>query len=77
MENFEKVTREKATLCTHLLLIDGHNSDFTKTFLDYTHIHKIHVLCYPSHVTHIYQGLNVAVFSMLQQFWAEERDKWQ
>lgn len=77
MENFEKATREKAGGRTRLLLVDGHNSHFTKAFLDYARTHKIHVLCYPSHATHVYQGLDVAVFSVLKRFWAEERDKWQ
>ena len=39
--------------------------------------HKIHVLYYPAHTTHIYQGLNVIVFSVLKQYWAEERTKWE
>lgn len=34
MENIEKA------MSTHLLLIDDHNSHFTKVFLDYTQTHK-------------------------------------
>jgi len=34
-------------------------------------------LCYPAHATHIYQGLDVAVFGVLKQCWAEERDQWE
>lgn len=35
------------------------------------------MLCYPAHATHVYQGLDVAVFSVLKQYWAEEREKWE
>ncbi|KZT09184.1 uncharacterized protein LAESUDRAFT_627679, partial [Laetiporus sulphureus 93-53] len=35
-----------------------------------------HVLCYPVHITHVYQGLDIVVFSVLKKCWSEERDKW-
>ena len=38
-------------------------------------MNKILVLCYPSHATHIYQGLDVVVFSVLKRYIREERDK--
>ena len=59
-----------------LLLVDGHNSHYTLAFLEYALAHKIHILCYPAHGTHIYQGLNVAVFSILKLYWAQDKDKW-
>ena len=33
------------------------------------------VLCYPSHATHVYQGLDVAVFGALKNAIRQERDK--
>jgi hypothetical protein len=39
--------------------------------------HQIVVLCYPSHGTHVYQGLDIAVFSILKQLIREERDRWE
>ena len=33
------------------------------------------MLCYPSHTTHVYQGLDVVIFSVLKRCWTEERDK--
>lgn len=36
---------------------------------------NIAVLCYPSHCTHIYQGLDVVIFSPLKKFWQQERDR--
>lgn len=53
------------------------NSHYTWAFLEYAWEHNIHMLCYPAHSTHVYQGLNVAVFSVLKRFWSEERDRWE
>src|SRR5882757_4592922 len=57
-----------------LLLVDGHSSHFTLLFLEYARENKIVVVCYPSHSTHIYQGLDVVIFSVLKRTWSEERD---
>jgi hypothetical protein len=35
------------------------------------------ILCYPSHGTHIYQGLDVVVFGVLKNYWTVERDRWE
>jgi len=59
-----------------LLLMDGHNSHYTIDFLLYARTHNILVLCYSSHTTHVYQGLDVVVFSVLKKFINEERDRW-
>jgi len=75
IKQFDQQTKDKAKGRARLLLVDGHNSHYTRRFLDYAREHNIHVLCYPAHGTHIYQGLDVAVFSVLKRYWAEERDK--
>ena len=77
IEDFEKKTRTKANRWTRLLLVDGHNSHYTKEFLDYAREHDIQILCYPAHATHIYQGLDVIVFRPLKQYWTQERDKFE
>ncbi|KIK93752.1 hypothetical protein PAXRUDRAFT_39500, partial [Paxillus rubicundulus Ve08.2h10] len=74
LEDFDEKTRNKANGRTCLLIVDGHNSHYTKEFLDYARQHNIHVLCYPAHSTHIYQGLDVVIFSPLKRCWTEERD---
>lgn len=56
------------------MLVDGHNSHYTRGFLEYAREHRIHVLCYPSHSTHLYQGLDVVIFSILKRAWTEFRD---
>jgi DDE superfamily endonuclease len=55
--------------------VDGHNSHYTKEFLDYAREHHIHVLCYPAHTTHVYQGLDVGVFGVVKLYWTQERNK--
>ncbi|KAF9218231.1 hypothetical protein BS17DRAFT_721989, partial [Gyrodon lividus] len=45
--------------------------------LDYARHHNIHVLCYPAHATHVYQGLDVAIFRPLKNCWTEERDQYE
>ncbi|KAL4253004.1 Centromere and Transposable Element-Derived Protein [Pleurotus pulmonarius] len=74
---FEKLTRSKAAGRWRLLLVDGHNSHYTVAFLMYAREHKIHVLCYPSHSTHAYQGLDVVIFSALKRAWMICRDAYE
>ncbi|KZP13127.1 DDE-domain-containing protein, partial [Athelia psychrophila] len=59
------------------LLVDGHNSHYTRAFLQYARTHQILVLCYPAHTTHIYQGLDVVIFSVLKKCLSEERDRYE
>ena len=66
IKQFDKQTYAKAAGCRRLLLVDGHNSHYTHAFLKYAHTNRIVVLCYLSHSTHIYQGLDVMIFSVLK-----------
>ncbi|KIK20325.1 hypothetical protein PISMIDRAFT_106027 [Pisolithus microcarpus 441] len=75
IKDFDQKTHNKANGHACLLLVDGHNSHYTKEFLDYAKEHNIHVLCYPAHTTHIYQGLDVVIFSPLKKCWSEEQDQ--
>jgi hypothetical protein len=74
IEDFNNKTRAKVNGNTRYLLVDGHNSHYTVSFLHYACEHNIEILCYPSHCTHIYQGLDVVIFSQLKKYWQEERD---
>lgn len=74
---FDEQTKHKVKEGEYrLLLVDGHNSHYTIAFLLYAREHLILVLCYPAHTTHVYQGLDVVIFSVLKRFLMEERDKW-
>ncbi|KDQ18848.1 hypothetical protein BOTBODRAFT_94742, partial [Botryobasidium botryosum FD-172 SS1] len=77
IKGFDTFTKAKAAGRYRLLLVDGHNSHYMRGFLEYARTHKILVLCYPSHATHIYQGLDVVVFAALKRALREERDKFE
>jgi hypothetical protein len=77
IENFDKETRAKAKGRRRLLLVDGHNSHYTRGFLEYARTHRIEVVGYPSHSTHIYQGLDVVIFSLMKHNWSVARDEWE
>jgi hypothetical protein len=46
----------------------------TRGFLEYCRHHKIKVPCYPAHGTHVFQGLDVVVFSPLKSEYGKQRD---
>jgi hypothetical protein len=69
IKQFDKQTCAKAAGRQRLLVVDGHNSHYTHTFLEYPCKNQIVVLCYPSHSTHIYQGLDVVIFNILKRWW--------
>ena len=71
---FDEAMKEKADGEYRLLLVDGHNSHYTVGFLFYARDHKIIIICYPAHGTHIYQGLDVVIFSVLKHHLADLRD---
>ena len=75
LKHFDQYTKGKANGRTRLLIVDGHNSHYSFEFLDYARTERIHVLCYPTHTTHVYQGLDVVVFSVLKRRWSEGEDE--
>ena len=77
LANWDRLTRKKANGRYRLLIVDGHSSHYTMSFLDYARKNHIIMLCYPSHSTHVYQGLDVVIFSVLKRTWSEERDKFE
>ena len=40
-------------------------------------MNNIHILCYPSHATHVFQGLDVVCFAILKRYYSEERAKFE
>ncbi|EIW86302.1 DDE-domain-containing protein [Coniophora puteana RWD-64-598 SS2] len=66
IQQFDEFTKEKTNRHARLLLVDGHNSHYTKGFIAHARQANIHVLCYPTHSTHVYQGLDVVVFAQLE-----------
>ena len=77
LRNFDEQTREKAAGRPRLLLVDGHSSHYTVEFIKYAREANIIVLCYPSHTTHVLQGLDVVAFAILKRRWHAARDCWE
>ena len=73
---FDDATKEKASGQYHLLVVDGHASHYSLEFIEYTRKHKIVILCYPAHATHVLQGLDVIIFAILKEAFSIERDKY-
>jgi hypothetical protein len=77
IKDFDLKTRAKAAGRCRLLLLDGHASHYTLAFLRYAKANHIEVLCYPSHSTHVYQGLDIVIFASFKRNWSEVRDRWE
>ncbi|KIJ12681.1 hypothetical protein PAXINDRAFT_55385, partial [Paxillus involutus ATCC 200175] len=77
IEDFDKKTCDKTNGRARFLLVDRHNSHYTKEFLEYARDNNIHVLCYPAHTTHVYQGLEDVIFGLLKHYWTQERDQFE
>ena len=77
IKQFDELTCKKVPGQPWLLLVDGHCSHYTYEFLNYTCAHDIHVLCYLSHVIHVFQGLDVICFALLKCFFEEEHKKFE
>jgi hypothetical protein len=63
---FEPQTREKAAREKCFLILDGHSSHLSLCFLRKAQEFNIDIIVYPSHCTHLLQGLNVICFAPLK-----------
>lgn len=62
---FQRETEQKTRNLWRLLIVDGHGSHTTRSFIDYCYLYKILLLIYPLHSTHTLQPLDVVCFSLL------------
>ena len=76
IQDFNWQTGEKANGEPQLLLLDGHNLHFTLGFINYAVAANILVVCYPSHCTHVLQGLDVVVFAAFKKLWTKRQADW-
>ncbi|KAG8740891.1 hypothetical protein FRC10_003779 [Ceratobasidium sp. 414] len=58
LKHHDNKTSAQAGRGTWLLLVDGHLSHYPLELLNYARGHKIELACYPSHTTHVLQGLD-------------------
>ena len=54
--DFDPVTSPVANGRPRLLIVDGHSSHFTHSFLEYAKEKEIVVICLPPHTTHALQS---------------------
>lgn len=73
-KHFDCMTCKKANGRYRSLSVNSHASHVSQAFLQYCWEHRIHIPCYVSHGTHIYQGLDVIVFSALKTAFGQECD---
>ncbi|KAH7552133.1 hypothetical protein BM1_08995 [Bipolaris maydis] len=69
---FDRLTKEKAKRDYRMLLVDGHGSHLTPSFIDYCDTHRILLAVYPPHATHSLQPLDVGVYSPLALAYSSE-----
>ena len=72
---FERETAAKARTFWHLLIVDGHGSYITMTFIGYCSRHRILLLIYPPHSTQTLQPLHVGCFSPFGNNYSKEVTK--
>jgi len=74
---FAQQTKPATSGQARLLIVDGHSSHYFRGFLESAREHNIHVICYPSHTTHVFQALNVSLFGPLKAAFVQERDRYE
>ena len=52
-------------------MLDGHGSHITIDVIEYARSEEIHLLCLPSHTSHILQPLDVGVFKSFKSFFSK------
>jgi len=73
-EVFEPRTRPVNGINQHrILVLDGHSTHVENyEFIQHAIDHNIHLICLPSHSTHILQPLDVGIFSPLSTYYRQE-----
>jgi hypothetical protein len=54
-----------------LLIIDGHSSHTSLQFIQLAELHRVIVLCFPAHSTHLLQPLDVVCFAPLKKRYSQ------
>ena len=77
VKHSDRYTKSKAQGRTKFIFLDSHLSRINLQFLLYCRKNNIRAVCYLSHSTHIYQGLDVVVFSVLKRHFSDEMLKFE
>jgi hypothetical protein len=74
---FDRHTKEKCRRSYRLLILDGHGSHVTESFINYCDQNQILLAVFPPHSTHTLQPLDVGMFSPLSRAYVTELGKQQ
>jgi hypothetical protein len=69
---FDKETKKKASRGWRLLILDGHGSHVTMSFIEYCDKNRILLAVLPPHSTHALQPLDVSLFAPLARAYSDE-----
>jgi hypothetical protein len=69
---FDRYTKEECRRSYRLLILDGHGSHVTPSFIEYCHQRRILLAVYPPHSTHRLQPLDVVLFKPLATAYSSE-----
>jgi hypothetical protein len=69
---FDRDTKEKCRHSYRLLILDGHGSHITKSFIDYCNQNRILLAVFPPHCTHTLQPLDVVLSKPLSTAYSSE-----
>jgi hypothetical protein len=73
---FDEDTKASARRRWRLLIIDGHGSHISRSFLTCCHQHKILVAIFPPHSTHTLQPADVVLFKPLSTAYSQQLTRW-
>lgn len=74
-EHFHPLTANKNKLA-RLLIVDGHSSHVYWRVIQYALNHDIHMICLPSHSTHLLQPLDVGCFGVFSKMYKHYLRQW-
>ena len=60
-----------------VLFFDGHNSHISLKLIETARSNNVHLVCFPPHVTHLIQPLDVGVFAPVKHQWAKTLKSYQ
>ena len=75
--HFDNITKGRlgSTQQYRFLILDGCEIYINIDFIEYCISHRIIAYCLPSHTTHLFQPLDVGLFSPLQKAYGKEVDR--
>ena len=59
-----------------LLIMDGHGTHMSIELIELARFNDVHLLCLPSHTTHVLQPLDVGVFKSFKGNWSKACSKY-